>query len=101
MDYPFPPACEIHLVPIVQPTGCSYCLRFLSDAPNPFEMPPGARADELEQWLLMAHAVDSELIYRRVEDLLGRAVGLEELDEPDDLLQEAQQPLRPRVRRRL
>lgn len=101
MSYPFPPSCEIHLVPIVSEEGCAYCLRFLRDAPDPYDMPPGARADELEQWLLMAYAVDSELIYRRIEDLLGRPVGLEELEEPGDLLEEAQRPLRPRVRRRL
>lgn len=101
MEYPFPAYCEIHLVPIVNGAGCRYCLRFLRNAPDPFEMPPGARSDELEQWLVMAHAVDSELIYRRIEDLLGRPVGLEELEYPDELLQEVQRPLRPRVRRRL
>ena len=101
MDYPFPAYCEIHLVPIVNESGCAYCLRFLRDAPDPYDMPAGARFDEMEQWLLMAHGVDSELIYRRIEDLLGRAVGLEELEEPDMLLEEVQKPLRQRVRRRL
>lgn len=96
--HPLMPAerdCEIHLVPITA-ESCVYCLRFLGDPPDATEMPPSMRIAELEQWLLSTRSVPEELLYRRIEQLLGRMLGLHELDEPERLLQEV---LNPRLAR--
>jgi hypothetical protein len=79
--------CEIHLAPLGD-GGCVYCRRFLTNPPDATMMTPSMRAQELEQWLLSAFAVPEDLIYRRVEQLLGRMVSIHELDYPDRLIQE-------------
>ncbi len=84
---PRPFDCEIHLAP-TSGEGCVYCRRFLTNPPDTAMMTPSMRAEELEQWLLSAYAVPADLIYRRVEQLLGRMVSVHELDDPARLIQE-------------
>jgi len=86
--------CDIHLVPLVRGQGCAYCLRFLEEAPDADELSPGVRMDELERWLTAGHSVPDELIYRRIEALVGRRISIDELDHPDELLRRAQRPRR-------
>lgn len=84
--------CDIHLVPIVDEGGCGYCRRFLERAPGAAEMDEGARLEELEQWLTARLSVPAELLYRRIEELVGRRISLVELEDPDLLLQRARAP---------
>jgi len=86
--------CDVHLVPIVSAEGCVYCRRFLADAPPGQAMPEGARIEELEQWLAARLSVPAELLYRRIEELVGRRISLSELEDPDLLLQRARGPRR-------
>lgn len=86
--------CDIHLVPLERGQGCAYCLRFLADAPDADELPPAVRMDELERWLTAGHSVPDELIYRRIEQLVGRRISIDELDDPDELIRRAQRPRR-------
>lgn len=86
--------CDIHLVPIDGEAGCRYCLRFLEHAPLADELPLTVRLAELEQWLSARRSVPEELLYRRIEALVGRSISLHELDDPDRLLRRAQQPRR-------
>ncbi len=86
--------CDIHLVPFERATGCRYCLRFLEDAPKADDLPMTVRLTELEQWLSARRSVPEELLYRRIEALVGRSISLHELDDPDLLLRRAQQPRR-------
>lgn len=95
--WPFTPLaeeCDIHLVPIASAAGCGYCLRFLAGAPPGHELPEGVRLEELEQWLTARRSVPEELLYRRIEELVGRRISLSELEHPDELLQEARLPRR-------
>jgi hypothetical protein len=85
------PECDIHLVPIPE-GGCVYCLRFLADPPDVYEMTTTMKLVELEQWLLSRPSVPGELYTRRIEQLVGRAISLYELDEPERLLQEVMNP---------
>lgn len=86
--------CDVHLVPIVVAEGCGYCRRFLASAPLGREMSEGARLEELEQWLTARPSVPAELLYARIEELLGRRIGLAELEDPDSLLRRARGPRR-------
>jgi hypothetical protein len=85
--------CDVHLVPIAG-EGCPYCLRFLADAPDPDALGMPERLDELERWLTAAPSVDAELIYRRIEQLAGRQVSLQELANPDLFLRRLRRPRR-------
>ncbi len=89
--------CDIHLVPITNAAGCGYCLRFLAEAPPGHALPEGVRLEELEQWLTARQSVPEELLYRRIEELVGRRISLYELEQPDELLQEARGPRRGRT----
>ncbi len=86
--------CDVHLVPIVSPEGCVYCRRFLAEAPPGEAMGEAARLEELEQWLLAGLSVPAELLYRRIEELVGRRISLAELEDPDVLLRRARGPRR-------
>jgi hypothetical protein len=57
-------------------------------------MSEGARLEELEQWLTARPSVPAELLYRRIEELVGRRISLAELEDPDLLLQRARGPHR-------
>ncbi len=86
--------CDIHLVPFERHRGCVYCLRFLEDAPDPATLSQPAKLEELERWLLAERSVPEDLLYRRIEALVGRRISLHELDDPDLLLRRAQRPAR-------
>ena len=86
--------CDIHLVPIVDGRGCTYCVRFLEDAPDVSLLSMTTRIEELERWLLANRSVPEELFYERVEALVGRRISPHELDDPDLLIQRAQRPSR-------
>jgi hypothetical protein len=86
--------CDIHLVPLADAEDCGYCLRFLATAPPADELPAAVKLEELEQWLTATPAVPLELLYRRIEALVGRSISLHELDNPDLLLRRAQRPRR-------
>lgn len=86
--------CDIHLVPIDALVGCTYCLRFLANAPKAREMTLFQRLDELEQWLTARRSVPAEAFYERIEELAGRGISIHELDDPDLFLRRAQRPSR-------
>ncbi|MBA4180911.1 MAG: hypothetical protein C0506_10020 [Anaerolinea sp.] len=86
--------CDVHLVPLSPGEPCAYCLRFLESAPDPDQIPPAVRLDELERWLTATPAVPLELLYRRIEQLVGRPISLHELEDPDLLMRRAQRPRR-------
>ncbi len=86
--------CDVHLVPIVDAEGCRYCRRFLAGAPAAHEMPEGLRLEELEQWLTARPSVPQELLFERIEELVGRRISLAELEDPDLLLERARGPRR-------
>jgi hypothetical protein len=86
--------CDIHLVPLDETRGCTYCLRFLANAPDAKELTLLQRLDELEQWLTARHSVPEEVLYRRIEELAGRGISIHELDDPDLFLRRAQRPQR-------
>ncbi len=86
--------CDIHLVPFDEEKGCGYCLRFLASPPDPELMAPAMRIVELEQWLMARRSVPEELLYARIEQLLGRRLSVHELDDPDALIRRAQRPRR-------
>lgn len=86
--------CDIHLVPFDEATGCPYCLRFLAAPPDPGLMAPAMRLEELEQWLMTRRSVPEELLYSRIEQLLGRRLSIHELDDPDTLMRRTQRPQR-------
>lgn len=94
MTPPSAPECDIHLVPLAVGASCSYCLRFLECAPDAAELPVAVRVEELERWLTAAASVPMELLYRRIEQLVGRQISLHELDDPDLLIRRAQHPRR-------
>jgi hypothetical protein len=85
--------CDVHLVPI-DGAGCPYCLRFLQNAPAAESLSTAQRLDELERWLTAEPSVDAELIYRRIEQLAGRQVSLQELANPDMFLRRLRRPRR-------
>jgi len=84
--------CDVHLVPIVDANGCVYCLRFLESPPEASALSGPARLEELERWLSAARSVPEELLYERIEALVGRRISIHELDDPDLLLRRAQRP---------
>jgi hypothetical protein len=86
--------CDIHLVPFEVGEGCRYCLRFLEAPPDPKQMAPAMRLEELEQWLTARRSAPEHLLYARIEQLLGRRLSIHELDDPDLLLLRAQRPRR-------
>lgn len=86
--------CDIHLVPFEAGEGCRYCLRFLEAPPDPKQMAPAMRLEELEQWLTARRSAPEHLLYARIEQLLGRRLSIHELDDPDLLLLRAQRPRR-------
>ena len=86
--------CDIHLVPIDEARGCTYCLRFLASAPKAGELTLLQRLDELEQWLTARRSVPAEAFYERIEELAGRGISLHELDDPDLFLRRAKRPSR-------
>ena len=86
--------CEIHLFPISRESWCVYCLRFLEDAPDPSELSTDARLEELERWLTAERSVPDDLLFNRIEALVGRRISTHELDNPDVLMRRAQRPSR-------
>jgi hypothetical protein len=86
--------CDIHLVPFDEAEGCRYCLRFLEAPPDPDLMSPAMRLEELEQWLTAQRSVPEQLLYGRIEQLLGWRLSVHELDDPDLVLRRAQRPRR-------
>lgn len=86
--------CDVHLVPIDPVAGCQYCLRFLEDYPDVDQLTQAQRLEELERWLTAEPSVPIELLYRRIEALVGRRISMHELDDPDLLLRRAQRPRR-------
>lgn len=86
------PECDIHLVPFDRERGCTYCVRFLGEAPNPANLSMQTRVDELERWLLATRSVPEEMYYERIEALVGRRISPHELDDPDTLIRRAQRP---------
>ncbi len=86
--------CDVHLVPMDPSEGCVYCLRFLAEAPDPELLPMTVRLSELEQWLTARRSVPDEMLYERIEQLVGRKISLHELRDPDELLRRAQRPRR-------
>ena len=86
--------CDIHLVPLDEARGCTYCLRFLANAPDAKELTLLQRLDELEQWLSARRSVPEDALYRRIEELAGRGISIHELDDPDLFLRRAQRPQR-------
>jgi hypothetical protein len=84
--------CDIHLVPILDETGCLYCVRFLEDAPDASQLSTTTRIEELERWLLASRSVPEHLYYARIEALVGRRISPHELDDPDTLIRRAQRP---------
>lgn len=84
--------CDIHLVPFEREEGCRYCLRFLEDPPNVSVLSLEIRLEELERWLLANRSVPEEMLYARIEALVGRRISLHELDDPDTLIRRARQP---------
>jgi hypothetical protein len=94
MDGEFRADCDVHLVPMDPAAGCGYCLRFLADAPDADLLPMTVKLIELEQWLTARRSVPEELLYQRIEQLVGRKISLHELRNPDELLRRAQRPRR-------
>jgi hypothetical protein len=86
--------CDVHLVPIDPVEGCSYCLRFLEDYPDVEQFTQAQRLEELERWLMAEPSVPIDMLYRRIEALVGRRISMHELDDPDLLLRRAQRPRR-------
>ena len=86
--------CDIHLVPLADGADCAYCLRFLRTAPPADDLPAAVKLDELEQWLTARPSVPMEMLYERIEALVGRSISMHELDDPDLLLRRAQRPRR-------
>ncbi len=86
--------CDVHLVPIEASEGCGYCLRFLEDYPDVGQLTDAQRLEELERWLTSDPSVPVDLLYRRIEALMGRRISIHELDDPDLLLLRAQRPRR-------
>jgi len=84
--------CDIHLVPFATGEGCHYCLRFLEDAPDVACLPLEVRIEELERWLMANRSVPDDLLYARIEALVGRRISPHELDDPDTLIRRAQHP---------
>lgn len=96
MKPPLPAECDIHLAPLTAGEACSYCVRFLESAPAVESLPAPARMDELERWLMATPVVPLELLYRRIKQLVGRPIGVHELDDSDQLMRAAQRPRRGR-----
>jgi DNA-binding transcriptional regulator YdaS (Cro superfamily) len=94
MDSAFAADCDVHLVPMDPESGCIYCLRFLGDAPDAKLLPVTVKLIELEQWLTARRSVPEEMLYQRIEQLVGRKISLHELRNPDELLRRAQRPKR-------
>lgn len=90
------PECDVHLVPLPQGMACPYCVRFLEAAPDPEGLDSGARLEELERWLTASPSVPLDLLYGRIEALVGRRISVHELEDPDELLRFAQRPRRQR-----
>lgn len=86
--------CDVHLVPIQDERGCTYCVRFLEDAPDVSLLSMTTRIEELERWLVANRSVPEHMFYERVEALVGRRISPHELDDPDLLIQRAQRPSR-------
>lgn len=86
--------CDVHLVPYPSERGCTYCLRFLEEAPDPSQLSSFARLEELERWLMAERSVPEHLYHQRIEALVGRRISLYELDNPDLLMRRAQRPSR-------
>ncbi len=84
--------CDIHLVPFERDEGCSYCVRFLQDPPNPADLSLEIKIEELERWLLATHSVPEDMLFARIEALVGRRISPHELDDPDTLIRRAQRP---------
>jgi hypothetical protein len=84
--------CDIHLVPFEWERGCVYCIRFLEEAPNPSELSTEVKVEELERWLLANRSVPDEMLYARIEALVGRRISPHELNDPDTLIRRAQRP---------
>ena len=84
--------CDIHLVPILDEDGCTYCVRFLEHAPDASQLSATTRIEELERWLLASRSVPEDMYYARIEALVGRRISPHELDDPDTLIRRAQRP---------
>ena len=84
--------CDVHLVPILDERGCTYCVRFLEAAPDVSELSTITRVEELERWLMANRSVPEHMFYARVEALVGRRISPHELDDPDTLIRRAQRP---------
>jgi hypothetical protein len=90
----FTAECDVHLTPMDPAEGCHYCLRFLADPPDVDDLPAGVRMDELEQWLMATRSVPADMLYRRIEQLVGRSISMHELEDPDRLMERARRPKR-------
>ena len=88
--------CDVHLVPLRSGGPCPYCLRFLESAPAVEGLTAPVRMDELERWLMATPVVPLELLYRRIEQLVGRPISVHELDDPDLLMRSVMRPRRGR-----
>ena len=71
-----------------------YCIRFLEDAPDPSQLSTDARLEELERWLMADRSVPDDMLFNRIEALVGRRISMHELDNPDVLMRRAQRPSR-------
>ena len=84
--------CDVHLVPILDERGCNYCVRFLEEAPDVSQLSTTTRLEELERWLTASRSVPENLLFNRIEALVGRRISMHELDDPDTLMRRAQRP---------
>ena len=86
--------CDIHLVPFERGEGCPYCVRFLQDPPNPADLSMETKIEELERWLLATRSVPEDMLYERIEALVGRRISPHELEDHDTLIRRARRPSR-------
>lgn len=73
--------------PTAAPIACASL-----DPPNPAELSLEIKIEELERWLLANRSVPEDMLFARIEALVGRRISPHELDDPDTLIRRAQRP---------
>jgi len=70
------------------PFGCSECRAALASAPDPTTMTPQERADELTSLLDTPDYAGFDVVWKRVDELVGRGTMTHELAYPEYLVHE-------------
>jgi hypothetical protein len=69
--------------------GCHMCTRELLDGPDPEAMTGDERATEFRKWVDRPLTTSTNLLFKRLEALVGRGIWTHEYTHPEGLIEEA------------